>query len=287
MEENNTSSQIGDDFESLLDDFLSNELAGIEEYQPSEQALNANQPIQTDVDPSEDEEDIALLGIGERELIKAYYNFIEAVYTIANLNDVRAPKFVVTAKMMLPNYKPKTGKLLCQDVLLGWDLLLDTNADVLENLDMDSTDDEFLNFAEKLTDPNLQFAIVSYVEILIELESCELSYEEKKLRARKRKLELEFVEEQRKRNERKERFIKAVEEKHFPINAEKLVTNYLKTSLKDPKGAFIALTENPAIYSPIDFSKIKPRLFGLIKKGPKDGIRMNQKIGKFMKKLKA
>jgi len=138
-----------------------------------------------------------------------------------------------------------------------------------------------------MTNPNLQFALVSYVEILIELESCELEYEDKKLRARKRKIEKEFFEEQKRKNERKQRFIAAVAAKHFPIDADRLVTNYLKTANKDPKGAYEALTENPAIYAPIQNEKIKPRFFGLIKKTPKDGIRINKKIGKFLKKLKA
>ena len=47
------------------------------------------------------------------------------------------------------------------------------------------------------------------------------------------------------------------------------------------------LTNNPATFAPIEISKIKPRLFGLIKVTPQDGIRVNREIGDFIKKLKA
>ena len=47
------------------------------------------------------------------------------------------------------------------------------------------------------------------------------------------------------------------------------------------------LTNNPATFAPIEINKIKPRLFGLIKVTPQDGIRVNHEIGEFIKKLKA
>lgn len=306
MEETQVEYKTQDDvsFDALLDDFLNNELSGVEEYQPK--TSGNKEGIQTPENMAEQEnmpmadavvaesgsksfaatDSLENLGAGERELMKAYNNFLESVYTIAGIDGVEAPDFTLTASMMIPNYRPQIGQILSEDVLQGWDLLLHLHYDELKDLDMKSSDDGFLNYAEKLTNPNLQFAIVSYVEILIELESCEISYEDKKMRARRRKIEKEFIEEQRRKNERKKKFIDAVAAKNFPIDADRLVTNYLKTANKDPKGAFEALTENPAIYAPIQNDKIKPRLFGLIKKSSKDGIRMNKMIGKFMKKLK-
>ena len=282
------------DFDAMLDDFLNNELSGIEEYKPSAQAISAGDSDdvikQAKENPAENVSGNQVssdLGPGEKELMKAYQNFLEAAYAIADIAGVEPPKFLLESIMLVPNYRPAIGKILSEDVLHGWDMLLHLHFEELKNLDMHSSDDEFLNYAEKLTNPNLQFAIVSYVEILIELESCEITYEEKKIKARKRKIEKEFLAEQQRKNERKKRFIAAVAAKNFPIDAERLITNYLKTANKDPKGAYEALTENPAIYAPIQNEKIKPRLFGLIKKGPKDGIRMNKKIGKFMKTLKA
>lgn len=290
------------DFDALLDDFLNNELSGIEEYHPSEQAIkySAKDKQSPDQEPSQqaasddsvqpapvEDDFMDQLGPGEKELMKAYNNFLESIYTIAEINNEEAPEFRLETMMMIPNYRPAVGQVLSEDVLKGWDFLLHIHFEELRNLDMHSSDDEFLNYAEKLTNPNLQFALVSYVEILIELESCELEYEDKKLRARKRKIEKEFFEEQKRKNERKQRFIAAVAAKHFPIDADRLITNYLKTANKDPKGAYEALTENPAIYAPIQNEKIKPRFFGLIKKTPKDGIRINRKIGKFLRRLKA
>jgi hypothetical protein len=81
--------------------------------------------------------------------------------------------------------------------------------------------------------------------------------------------------------------VEAIQKRNFPIDAERLVSNYFRVAQKDFDGAYKALTTNPAIFAPIDFSKIKPKLFGLIKVTPKDGIRLNIEIGKFLKKLKA
>lgn len=301
------------DLNKLLDDFLGSEMPEIdstvsddkEKAKPQEKPQiksrqddpTAGMDVFSDNPPAPEEKaakmpsksDVSLeeLGDSERELMKAYTNFLEAVYTVASLSNVQTPEFMFNSGMLIPNYKPKYGKIVSEDILEGWDLLLKTHYNEFKDLDMSGDDDAFLNYAEKLSDPNLQFAIVSYIEVLIELEGCEISYEQRKLRARKRRIEIEFMEEQRRKNERKQHFIEAVAAKHFPINAEQLITNYIKTANKDPDGAYKALTENPAIYAPIETNKIKPRLFGLIKKSPKDGIRMNKKIGKFLKNLRA
>jgi hypothetical protein len=87
--------------------------------------------------------------------------------------------------------------------------------------------------------------------------------------------------------DRAKKYIDAIKKKEFPIDAERLVNNYFRLSNKDPEGSFKALVNNPATYAPIDFSKIKARFFGLIKVKPQDGIRINRKIGDFLKKLKA
>ena len=101
------------------------------------------------------------------------------------------------------------------------------------------------------------------------------------------KIEQEIIEEHKRRAERARRYIKAIEKKRFPINAERLITNYFRVASKDPKGSFEALTNNPAIFAPIEIDKIKPKFFGLIKPSPRSGLMFNYKIGKFLKKLKA
>ena len=80
--------------------------------------------------------------------------------------------------------------------------------------------------------------------------------------------------------------ITKLKEKDFPIDADRLINNYFRVAQKDPDGSFEALTKNPAMFSPIEFDKIRPKFFGLIKVTPEDGIKANQKIGKFVKNLK-
>ncbi len=309
---NNTQETTEVSFDDLLDSFLNTNISDTQDTTSnknnapltgesydfsgmSEINIDNNEQVKEDQSISEEtsvksfliDQPLDELGSGEKELMKAYLNFIETVYTISNSYNVTTPELKLRSSMLVPNYRPTIGQILSKDVLDGWDILLTTNFEELKDLDMSGSDDDFLNYAEKLSNANLQFAIVSYIETLIELEACELSYQEKKLRFQKRKIEQEFFEEQRRKNERKQKFIDAVRAKNFPIDAERLINNYLKTANKDAEGAFEALVENPAIYAPIQMDKIKPRLFGLIKKSAKDGIRMNKKIGKFMKNLKA
>ena len=129
-------------------------------------------------------------------------------------------------------------------------------------------------------------AVISYVEILIDMESCELTYQVRLARYQEKHIKRVMYEEYLARKERQQRFIDAVKKRHYPIDADRLITNYFRVAQKDVDGAYKALVTNPAIFAPIDFSKIKPRFFGLVKVSPKDGIRVNLEIGNFMKKLK-
>ena len=152
--------------------------------------------------------------------------------------------------------------------------------------DVRAADEELLEFAEKTTDETLQTAVISYVEILIEIESCEIAYEKRRLKAKRKRIERQVYEEHQRRLEKINRYIEAIRKKEFPVNAERLVMNYFKTSRKDADGAFKMLTNNPATFAPIEVSKIKARFFGLIKARPEDGIRINKELGKFLKNLK-
>ena len=156
----------------------------------------------------------------------------------------------------------------------------------MKRLSKNATDEEYLVFAESLTDTDMQLAIISYVEILINLEICEVKYEQLKEIAVKNRIKKELYEEYLMLQERKNLFIEKLKEQKFPINVDKLINNYFNAAQKDSKGAFAALTKNPAMFSPIEFDKIKPKFFGLIKVTPEDGIKYNQKIGTFIKKLK-
>ncbi len=226
-------------------------------------------------------------GDDESELAQAYQNFVDAVSTIAVMRELEMPKRIFDPSRLVPNYKPSIGKKIVSDTLACWDILFASYPEKLSNLSPNATDEQFLNFAEGLSDQNLQLAIISYVEILIDIENCEISYEERRLKAQRKRIERALYEEYQYRQERKKRFIEAIEKKNFPINAERLINNYFKTASKDAKGAFEVLTTNPAVYAPIENDKIKPRLFGLIKPKPKDGIRENHRIGAYLKKVKA
>ena len=144
-----------------------------------------------------------------------------------------------------------------------------------------------MSFAEKTTDKHLQLALISYVETLIEIEACEIAYNLRRVRYEKHKIEKKIFEEQQNRRDRMRNYIKAIREKNFPVDAEMLVNNFFKTFRKDPKGAQKMLENNPATFAPIQIDKIPSRFFGMIKPKPEDGKKVNKKLGKFLKELKA
>lgn len=280
--------QEDDDFEKLLNNFLNSDedkTSTVEIYQEEydDEKFEVPEPKLNNV---RSELLSVELGNDEMELAQAYANFIDAVSAIAAIHTIRVPEFEFSPKMMIPNYKPSIGKKIVSDATLCWDIMLQAFPSKLATLNPLSSDEEFLNFAESVPDQNLQLAIISYVEILIDIENCEITYEEKRLKAQRRRIERELYEEYQRRCERKAKFIEAIKKRNFPVDAERLITNYFRNSAKDAKGAYEALIKNPAIYAPIEINKIKPRFFGLLKVTPKDGIRENCRLGEFLKHLK-
>ncbi len=283
---NPVASSDDEEFENLLNSFIN---ADPEEKAPEEEPSAEQAPEPEEAQMPSFREEIALLDLGadERELASAYANFMEEIQNIARAKNLPLPDFMFDPERMIPNYKPSTGRRISEDLTVCWGLMLTAYPDKFQDLDPNSSDEAFLNFAETVGNQNLQLAIISYVEILIDLENCEISYEEKRLKAQRRRVEKALYEEYQRRQERKQRFIEAVIERGFPIDAERLINNYFKTASKDEEGAYEVLTKNPAVYAPIEVDKIKPRLFGLIKPTPQDGIRENKRLGEFLKKLKA
>lgn len=222
----------------------------------------------------------------ERELARAVTNFRDGVISLAEKKNLKAPETEYTENMLYPNYKPSVGKKIAKYLLDCWDIINKYDPENMKRLSKDAGDEEFLNFAESLTDTDMQLAIISYVEILINMEICEVSYEQKREIIQKNRIKKELYDEYMELQERRSLFIQKLKEKNFPINAEKLIGNYFKVAQKDADGAYKALTKNPAMFSPIEFDKIHPKFFGLIKVTPEDGIKANQKIGEFIKKLK-
>jgi len=276
-----------DDFENLLNSFLN-----AKDEEESDTSQLKSEDVNDDIPEVNLQNNIRseianlTLGNDELELAQAYANFTDSISAIATIYEINMPEFLFFPSMLVPNYKPSIGKKIVSDASFCWDVMFQAFPDRLSTLNPMSSDEEFLNFAEGLTDQNLQLAIISYVEILIDIENCEISYEEKRLKAQRKRIERELYEEYQRRRERKQRFIEEIKKRNFPIDADRLVTNYFKTSSKDAKGAYEALVKNPAVYAPIEINKIKPRFFGLIKVTPKDGIRENYRLGEFLKHLK-
>ena len=223
----------------------------------------------------------------EDALFSAFQNFKNAIETIAGQFNLKTPKFTITEELLYPRYKPKVSGAFTNATLDGWDIIIKAHGSRLQDLRPDASDDDILNFAEQEQDEVLQLALISYVEVLIEIEGCEIAYESRRVKAKKRWLEKKIIEEHEARQAKIKKYITLIEEQKFPINSEQLVVNYFKTARKDPKGAHEILVNNPATYAPIEVSKIPPRLFGLIKSKPEDGIKFNRIIGNFLKKLKA
>lgn len=276
-----------DEFERLLQDFINNELTEDDQATTTndeKESLADKKPASSSI--ASEDEFIRNLYNEERALYNAHNNFAVAISDMAGNGGFSMPNFGFNSKMIYPRYKLSVGIALAKDTMIGWDVMIKAHPNRIVNIRPDAKDEELLEFAEKTTDDNLQMALISYVEILIELESCEISYEKRRLKAKRRRIEKEVYEEHQQRLERIQKYISAVKAQNFPIDAERLVVNYFKTARKDADGAYKMLTSNPATFAPIIISKIKARFFGMIKSKPEDGIRINQELGKFLKNLK-
>ena len=234
----------------------------------------------------EEDEKKPELGSEESELAQAYINYQASVQKLSQTYLNKDFECMFNIDSLYPNYKPSLGNFISADLVNGWMIMSEIFPNDVGRFPVSSTDEEFLNFAETLQNQDLQLAVISYVEILIDMESCELTYLAKLAKYQERHIKRVMYEEYMARKERQHRFTEAVKKKNFPIDAERLISNYFRVAQKDVEGAYKALTTNPAIFAPIDFAKIKPRFFGLIKVTPKDGIRLNIQIGNFLKKLK-
>lgn len=271
--------------EDNLEDFINENEDSAEEEKSSSDELDDFVSSQDEEENSEDNNSNELKA-EENELAQAVANFQDSITAIASRKKYKLPKTDYEEKMLIPNYKPSIGKKIAQYLLDCWEILNKYAPEEMKKLSPDATDEDYLNFAESLNDAYLQLAIISYVEILINMEICENSYQQKKEEMQKRRIRRELYEEYLDLQERKQMFIEKLKEKDFPIDANNLINNYFRVAQKDADGSFEALTKNPATFSPIQVEKIRPKFFGLIKVTPEDGIKANQKIGKFIKKLK-
>ena len=295
-----------EEFNRLLNEFIASELQDVEvdaedkkeaerrvkrekPQQPQKitESKEQEQPSPAPLPTVEEEKSSVILCNEEQALYDAFENFKSAIQSMCSDNNEKSPEFKITKDLLFPRFKPAKAKEFIDAAMLGWDKMLKFHGQHLEDLNPEASDDEILNFAEKETDENLQMALIAYVEILIEIESCDIAYEERRIKAKKRYIERKIIEEHEARQAKIKMYIERINAQKFPIDAEKLVLNYFKTARKDPDGARDVLFNNPATYSPILVEKIPNKLFGLIKSKPEDGIKFNRIIGNFLKKLKA
>lgn len=272
-----------DEFERLLNEFISSELETVE---TEIEEIKSGDKIPERPKNNNSGETGSNLNDEEKSLYLAYKNYVDAITLMARDNGIDTPNFKVNANMLYPRYKPAVGRKIAIDTILGWEVILRIHPLSSLNINPNMADEDLLDFAERTTDDILQLAVISYVEILIEMEGCEISYDERRLKNLRKKVEREIYEEHQARIERMQKYIQAIKDKKFPIDADKLIGNYFKTAQKDPDGAYKILTNNPAVFAPIDIKNIQARFFGLIKPTPQDGIRVNHELGDFIKKLK-
>jgi hypothetical protein len=194
--------------------------------------------------------------------------------------------FDFNIKNLIPRFSPRRTKNISKNITKCWSLLIKAHQEELSNLVPNASDEQLLSFAEQVNNKNLMMALIAYVEALIEIDSCEIAYNLRKVKFKKLKIEKKIYEEEKERKEKIRLYIQAIKEKNFPIDAETLVNNYFKTVRKDPEGAKKILENNPATFAPIQIDKIPDRFFGLIKAKPEDGKKINKKIGNFLKGLK-
>lgn len=284
-----------DDFDALLDDFINKQLEEVDDIlldinEKNENSSNNNVSNLLSANNLDDAKsqnnNLSYLAQEEQQLFNAYKEFISSVKKCATSKNIDIPDFDFSEQDLLPRFNPHRMDNLKKDISLCWDLMIKAERDILKDLPLDVSDEQILNFAEKINSPNLQLSLISYVETLIEIENCETAYNIRKTKYQKYKIEKELYEQQQQHIARKRLYAQAIRDKNFPVDADLLVNNFFKAANKDLEGAQQMLEFNPAIFAPILVDKIPNRFFGFIKAKPSDGIRINKELGKFLINLK-
>ena len=296
-----------DDFDRLLDEFIAKQLTDVEDslindsIKPdktsniekkielsndtknltNETSVNnytAYLPILSEKSPS--------LAMEENRLYEALINLIKSSIDCAIESNIDITPFTFDHSNLIPRFSPNKIQNISQNILHAWDLLLKAQPERLSSLQENPSDEQILSYAENSSNKNLMMALISYVESLIELDACEIAYNLRKAKYKKYKIEKKIYEEEMARKEKTRLYINEIKQQHFPIDAEMLVNNFFKTAKKDPEAAKKIIEQNPATFAPIQTDKLPDKFFGLIKAKPEDGVKINKKIGKFLKKLK-
>ena len=189
----------------------------------------------------EEEKNMPTLGSEESELAQAFVNYQASVQKLSQT--FLKEDFNCTFRIddLYPNYKPSTGSYISGDLVKGWMILSKIFPHEVGKFPVSSSDEEFLNFAETLSNQDLQLAVISYVEILIDMESCELTYRAKLAKYQEKHIKKILYEEYLARKERQRKFTEAVQKKNFPIDAERLISNYFRVAQKAYQWCFASV----------------------------------------------
>jgi hypothetical protein len=276
----------GDDLFEIQEDVSSYE----NEYEELIEEINDfEEPVEESSGLLEHKDDVIYvpkLKKEEKNLYFAYRNFLQAAFYAAEIGGYEPLQPRLKAKNMGPKLKDETIKTLQEDMINAWSVLSAIYPYELGGLSGNENDNELLSIAERSDDVYLQDAIFSHIEVMIELEACEIREEALGLRKEKQKIVDEYNEMKYKNDKVIETYVTLLEKEKFPINARKLITNYLRAASKDPEKAFETLTTNPAMFSRIEIENMPKKLFGLLKPSPSDAKKINKKIAKFLKKVK-
>lgn len=128
--------------------------------------------------------------------------------------------------------------------------------------------------------------ILGYLMILADMQMIQQKLEMKEIKDEEEDVINEIREIEDDEKEMKQDFIKAIQRKNFPVDAERLVNNYFNLAKKDSEKAYNTLITNPLFFSPIQMEKMPRKFFGLVKSGPKDAIAVNKRLASFLKNLK-
>ncbi len=213
-----------DDFDRLLDDFINNELKDIEAEAQDNAEREANaKPSSEKIIMQSKANDIAIedsfaanLYPEEKALFEAFCNFRSAITMMCREAGIEVPAAEFSAESIYPRFKPRCCALISNDIVTGWNIMLLTNPERMENIDPNADDETILNFAEKTTDEFLQLALISYIEILIEAEGCEIAYDARRAAYERRKVEREVLKSIKGAKNAQKNILTRLKKKNFP-----------------------------------------------------------------------
>ena len=223
MENNDFSS---DDFDKLLDDFIANQLKDSEdvlfEAQETTKPTSSSQtdahkktPIEPEISVVNEEKnydyfdfmkdfskEATSLAQEEFRLYEAITNLMKSSIDCAKEANEDIGFFDFDIKNIIPRFSPRRIKNISNTITACWSLLLRSQTDELSKLVSNPSDEQILSFAEQVSNKNLMMALISYVESLIEIDSCEIAYNMRKVKYKKLKIEKKIYEEEKKRKEK-------------------------------------------------------------------------------------